>query len=113
MAQNKNKLIKSLIGNLANSIVHRILEKSITNSEITKKYQKEAFNSLEISKKYREKINPINEKLQEKDIDLIKDKVTSRVKSEISLRISKGYSNLENIDIESEVAKALKDLTIA
>ena len=58
MTQNRKKLIDLFIGNISNSIVHKILEKAIDNNEIINKYIKEQNISLEIAKKYRERINP-------------------------------------------------------
>ncbi|MBI2449096.1 hypothetical protein HYV49_02250 [Candidatus Pacearchaeota archaeon] len=111
MSQNRNKLIKLLIGNLSNSAVHRILEKSITDKEeLSGKYRKEFLASFEIAKRYREKINPINEKLSQKDISFIKDKIIKKVRVELLIRISKGYGNIDVETIESEVDKLIKEI---
>ncbi len=40
MVQNRNKLIDLFIGNISNSIVHKILEKAIDNKEIASKYER-------------------------------------------------------------------------
>ncbi len=110
MAQNRNKLIELLISNLSNSIVHSILEKSIDKEELSEKYRKELVNSFEIAKRYREKINPKEQPLL-KDSSYIKDKLKQRVKSELLLRISKGYQiDLSLIDLEIE--NALKRLNV-
>ena len=112
MTQNRKKLIDLFIGNISNSIVHKILEKAIDNNEITNKYIKEQNISLEIAKKYREKINPAQSILPDKDIDYIKVKVINNVKAELMLRISKGYKNI-NLDlIEDIVDNVLKKLKI-
>ena len=97
MSQNRNKLIDLLIGNISNAILHRILEKAIDIPEIASKYTKEIKTSWYIAKAYREKINPPTN-FPEKDIGKIKEKLTRRIKSELSLRISRGYRNL-NLDI--------------
>lgn len=113
MSQNRNKLIDLLIGNLSNAILHRILEKAIfENPEIAEKYKKEIINSWQIAKIYREKINPIFSSFPEKDIEYIKDKLIKRVKSELSIRISKGYKNLSPNNIEQEIEQALRELKI-
>ena len=97
MSQNRNKLINLFIGNISNSIVHQILEKAVDNDELSNNYNKELLNSLNIAKKYREKINPVHSQLPDKDILYIKTKITNRVRSELLMRISRGY---ENIDLE-------------
>ena len=112
MVQNRNKLIDLFIGNVSNSILHEILEKATDEQELSNKYNKELMTSLEIAKKYREKINTINTPLTDKDIDYIKTKITNKVRAELVLRISKGYENI-NLDlIEEFIDKALKDADV-
>jgi hypothetical protein len=89
---NRNKLIELFVGNLSNAIIHKILEKSIEDENIRSRYNKELANSIKVATNYRNKINPINAKLNEKDIDYIKDKILKKVKSELNIRIKKGYS---------------------
>ncbi len=113
MGQNRNKLIALVIGNLSNSIVHTILEKAVKKEELADKYRKELITSFDIAKKYREKINPINEPLPEKDIFIIRNKIIKRVKSELLIRILKGYENIDLSRIENEVDKALREISIA
>lgn len=113
MSQNRNKLIDILIGNLSNAIVHSILERSIIQKiELSNKYRKELINSLDIAKRYREKINPKTPPFQNSDINYIRNKIIRNVKAELVLRISKGYQNINLNDIEPEVEKALKGLKI-
>lgn len=112
MVQNRNRLIELFIGNISNSVVHRILEKAIDNEELTDKYRKELITSFEIAKRYRERINPIHTPLPEKDISYIKDKIIKRVKAELRTRISKGYENINLDVIEEEVDKVLRDTAI-
>ena len=112
MTQNRKKLIELLLGNISNSIVHIILEKSIDKKELTDKYRKEIINSFQIAKAYREKMNPINKSFSQEDTDHIKNKIIHRVRAELLARISKGYSNINLDSIESEVEKVLKDLNI-
>ncbi|MBI1936148.1 hypothetical protein HYS31_06930 [Candidatus Woesearchaeota archaeon] len=97
MPQNRNKLIDLFIGNIANAVVHKILEHAIHDELLRRYYDKELLNSVEAAKKYREEINPINRPLQEKDIENIKSKVTNKVNNELRLRIVKGYKNI-NLD---------------
>jgi len=55
MVQNRNRLIELFIGNITNSVIHKILEKAINDEDISNRYEKELINSLEIAKKYRGK----------------------------------------------------------
>lgn len=112
MVQNRNRLIDLFIGNLSNSIVHEILERAVNDEELSNRYNKELTTSLDIAKKYREKINPINASLPEKDIEIIKTKTKNKIRAELLLRMSKGYENI-NLDlVEVLIDKNLKDLNI-
>lgn len=113
MKQNKNRLIDLLVGNISNAILHRILEKAIDNPEISNKYLTEIENSWEISKKYREKINPVDRCLPEKDVEEIRKKVINKVKAELQIRIAHGYNNINADLVEPFVDKALKEMKIA
>ena len=112
MVQNRNKLIELFIGNLANSVLHDILEKAVNNEELSKRYGKELLTSLHLAQKYREKINPANVSLNAKDVKYIKDKVIRKVKSGIHQRTEKGYSNLDVKLVEPLVEKALKETKV-
>lgn len=112
MTQNRNKLIDLFIGNLANAVIHKILEEAIEDEILRKYYNKELLNSIEIAKKYREKINPVNKALQEKDIEYIKSKVINKANSELKLRIAKGYKNISLDLVEGIVDKILTDMKI-
>ena len=112
MTQNRNKLIDLFISNISNTIVHKILEKAIDDENIRDHYTSELQISLNISKKYREKINPINTKLPDKDLNFIKDKITKRVKSELQSRISQGYENINLNLIDIVIEDFLKQLNI-
>ena len=112
MAQNRNKLIDLFIGNISNSIVHKILEKAINDKELANRYNKELLSSLKIARRYREKINPVNAPLPDKDIEHIKTKITNKVRAELMLRISKGYENIDLDLVEEFVDKALKETKI-
>lgn len=112
MTQNRKKLIQLLIGNLANAVVHEILEKSIDNEELISRYREELFNSFQIAKKYREKINPLDSFFNEAVVDDIKKKIHARVKSELLFRISKGYTGIRLESIDRIIDKMLKDLNI-
>jgi hypothetical protein len=112
MVQNRNKLIELFIGNITNSIVHEILEKAIFQDELIRKYDKELLNSLAIAKKYREKINPKNLPLPFREVNYIKNKIINKIKTELLLRISKGYTNIDLNLIEQSTDKYLKETNI-
>ena len=112
MSQNRNKLIDLFIGNISNAIVHEILEKAIDDEQIRDHYSKEWNISLEIAKRYRENINPVNKTLPEQDIEDIKLSITKKVNQELELRISKGYENIDLSLIESVLNKLLKKTKI-
>ncbi|MBS3122648.1 hypothetical protein J4434_07240 [Candidatus Woesearchaeota archaeon] len=75
MPQNRNKLIELFIGNISNAVVHEILTKAIDDENIRRHYDKELKVSFDTAKKYREKINPVNTTLPEKDTDYIREKI--------------------------------------
>src|SRR3989344_5924840 len=102
MSQKRNKLIELIMGNIANTIIHSILEISIKQDreELAAKYRKELVNSFEISKKYREKLNPSDRTLPMEEVDIIK--IKNKVLSELNLRISKGYNNIQLNLIDQE-----------
>ncbi len=114
MPQNRNKLIDLFIGNLSIAITHKILIEAVKdkNKEIADYYQKEIENAINISKKYREKINPINAPLPNKDILYIRTKIINKIKTELMNRISKGYKNINLSLVDKLVDKALKDTEI-
>jgi len=112
MAQNRNQLIEIFIGNLANAIVHTILEKSIDKQELISKYRNEVINSYDIAKRYREKINPVDRCFPIGDLNYLKEKLKNRINGELILRIDKGYKNL-NLDlVDIEIDKVLKEINI-
>ncbi len=113
MVQNRNKLIDLFIGNISNSIVHEILEKAIDDKKISNKYSKELNLSLQIAKKYREKINPVNTTLPEKDINYIKSKIINKVRSKLMQRISEGYKNINLNLVETIVDKMLEKTKVS
>lgn len=110
MTQNRNKIIELFIGNLSNSIVHKVLEKAIDNPDISKNYFKEVKNSWDIAKQYREKINPANAHISNKDSEYIKNKVISKTNAELKKRISRGYKNINLSLVEQFTENSLKEL---
>lgn len=112
MTKNRNKLIDAFIANTATAIVHEILEEAANDETLRKYYDKEFMNSLSIAKKYREEINPADKPLKVKDRILIKEKIISKVRNELNLRISKGYKNLNTDKAVPYAEKIMKDLKI-
>ncbi|MBL7147718.1 MAG: hypothetical protein ISS82_02735 [Nanoarchaeota archaeon] len=112
MTQNRKKLIDLFIGNLSNSILHKIMEKSIDNEDVATKYEKELTTSFEIAKKYRAKINPINSTFPDKDMDYIKTKIRNKVRAELLVRISRGYKNIDLGLVEKLVDEFLEDMNV-
>ena len=112
MAQNRNKIINLFIGDIANAVIHKILEQAVDDELLRKYYDKELLNSAEIGRRYREKINPINKPLPEKDIEHIKSKVINKINSELNLRIEKGYKNINLSLVEDIVNKILVDMKV-
>jgi len=102
-----------MIGNLVNVVVHRLLEETVKEDILRDHYNKESLHSLEISKRYREKINPIQRELPEKDVEKIKEEVLRRAKKELRLRTSKGYQGIELDKIEDILEKILQELSIS
>ena len=81
MVQNRNKLIDLFIGNISNSIVHKILENAVDDEAIAKRYDKELTTSRQIAKRYREKINPVTTALPAKDLSYIRARITNKINS--------------------------------
>lgn len=111
---NRNKLIDSFIANISNAMLHKILERAIADKkpETEEKYVKEMKNSWEIAKRYREKINPINFPLPERDTEEIKRKVMTRVNAELRAREKRGYENINFALVDEFVEEALKDMNV-
>jgi len=112
MVQNRNKLINLFIGNISNSIIHKILEKAIDDKEIANRYEKELITSFEVAKRYRSKINPANIILPDKDIKYIRDRIIKNVRSDLLMRIKKGYKNINLNLIEELVDRFLKETKV-
>lgn len=104
MVQNRNKLIDLFLGNLANAVIHEILGKAIDDENIRNHYSRELQASIDKARAYREKINPANAVLPDKDTGIIYDKLVSKVKVELQLRIARGYKNI-NMDLVDATAR--------
>ncbi len=109
---NRNKLLNLFISNLSNVIVHKILEKVIDKPEIAGVYTKEVKNSLEIARRYREKINPINKSLPAHDTKDVREKIIRKVRAELNLRIERGYTNINLSLVEEFVDNLLRELGV-
>lgn len=86
-------MIDLFVGNVSNCVVHKILEKAINEENIRKHYDKEFLTSLEVAKRYREKINPKGV-FPDKDVNKIKKKIKNKVNKELKMRIAKGYKDI-------------------
>lgn len=109
---NRNKLVSLFISNLSNAIVHKVLENSIDRKELVQYYHKEIQNSLSIAAKYREKINPLDRLFPDPESQEVREEVIQRARSELTLRISKGYTNIDLSLVEIFVDELLKDLNV-
>ena len=109
---NRDKLLTLFVSNLSNAVVHKILEKAIDIPEISERYNKEIINSWDIAKRYRERINPVEKELTDKDIQEIRKKIVNKVKSELRTRIEKGYENIDLESVEEVVEEVLKEMKI-
>ncbi|MBI2650532.1 hypothetical protein HYX04_04420, partial [Candidatus Woesearchaeota archaeon] len=64
-------------------------------------YTKEIERDIDIALKYRNKINPVNRMLPQRDSKEIKENIPLKVKAELQKRVDKGYKvNLSKIDEE-------------
>ncbi|MCR4327080.1 MAG: hypothetical protein NUV46_00690 [Nanoarchaeota archaeon] len=113
MPQNRKKFIELIIGNLSNAIVHEVLREASENNEnIAYYYEKEVDNAIKVSSRYREKINPSMKKFPEKDVLYMKNKIIQKAKSELNIRILKGYTGIDLSLIEGLAIDSLKSLNI-
>jgi hypothetical protein len=112
MVQNRNKLIVIFIGHVSNVAVHRILMKAAIEKEgLAEKYLKETRGSFVIALEYRRKINPTDRVLP--DAFEVREEIARKVKSELMLRISRGYSGIELDSVGEAVNKVLRELGAA
>ena len=68
--------------------------------------------SIEIAKKYREKVNPVEVHLFDKDREKIRKRVKNIVENELKLRISKGYKGIKLELIDAIIDKKLGEFKI-
>ncbi len=112
MVHNRNKLLDLFIGNLANAILHDILEQAIQDDIIAQRYKKESVTSLTLATNYRAKLNPAAFPLPSKDIIYIKKKLQNKVSRELCLRIAKGYQHIDIALVDIFIDKQLKHLNV-
>ncbi|MBI2139934.1 hypothetical protein HYU14_03350 [Candidatus Woesearchaeota archaeon] len=112
MVHNRNKLISLLIGNLANAVIHKILEQAVQEENLRQHYDKEKLTSLTLAIKYREEINPVNAPLPEADVSMIAAQTSKKVDAELKKRIARGYDSLNLGLVEPAVNQMLKGLVI-
>lgn len=106
--QNKSKLVRIFIGNIANAVVHEILESAIDEENLRSHYGKEMRNSFLLAKRYREKLNPADKPLPE-SVE-IKEKIVKKATQELKLRIKKGYIGIDLESTDKIAEKFLKRL---
>jgi len=94
MSPNKPQIIKKLLGNLTNSIVHSTLAESTDIPELKKRYFKEAETSMNIALKNRHLIHPIDLFVTAKLSEKILSQIQQKVKIKLKKRISDGYQNI-------------------
>lgn len=93
MPQNRNKLIKHLIGHLATAVTHRILQEAIEEEHLRNYYGKEAAHALEKAIEYRNGINP--EVFSIEETDALRQRITQNVRNELQKRQEKGYTGID------------------
>ncbi|MDI6737938.1 MAG: hypothetical protein QME12_05495 [Nanoarchaeota archaeon] len=108
--QNKSKLIRIFIGNIANAVVHEVLENAIKEQNLRSYYGKEMQNSFLLAKRYREKLNPANKPLP-KSLK-IREKIVKKATQELNIRIKKGYTHIDIDSTDKITEKFLKRLKI-
>ncbi|MBI2558495.1 hypothetical protein HYW20_04185 [Candidatus Woesearchaeota archaeon] len=101
MSQNRPDIIKRFIGVASNIITHKVLIKTELEKDLRNYYTKEMERDIDIALKYRNKINPVNRMLPQRDSKEIKENILLKVKAELQKRVDKGYKvNLSKIDEE-------------
>ena len=83
MPQNRPDSIKRFIGVASNIIAHKLLIKAELEEESRKYYSKEIERDIDIALKYRNRINPANRLLPQKDFKEIRDSILLKVKAEL------------------------------
>ena len=108
MSQNRPDLIKRFIGVASNIIAHKILIKAELEEDLRNYYTKEIERDIDIALKYRNRINPVNRLLPQRDSKEIRGSILLKVKAELLKRIDKGY-NVDLTKIDEEIDNFLKE----
>lgn len=108
MSKNKPDLIKKFIGVASNVITHKVLIKAELEEDLRNYYTKEIERDIDIALEYRNKINPANRLLPQKDSKEIKESIMSKVKAELLKRVDKGYK-VDISKIDEEIDNFLKE----
>ena len=111
MSQNRPDIIKRFIGIASNIIAHKILIKAELEEDLRNYYNKEIERDIDIALKYRNRINPVNRLLPQKDSKEIRDSILLKVKAELLKRINKGY-NIGLTKIDEEIDNFLKEQNV-
>ena len=111
MSQNRPDLIKRFVGVASNIIAHKILIKAELEEDLREYYNKEIKRDIDIALKYRDKINPVNRLLPQRDSKEIRDSILSKVKAELLKRVDKGY-NADMSKIDGEIDNFLKEQNV-
>ena len=107
MSLNRPDLIKRFIGVASNAIMHITIINTELDENTKKYYAKEVKRDSDIALNYRNKINPINALLPQKDVEEIRTKIILKVKAELLKRVDKGY-NVNISLVEKVVDEFLK-----
>ena len=108
--QNKSKLVRIFIGNIANAVVHEVLENAIEEQSLRSHYGTEMQNSFLLAKRYREKLNPADKPLPE-SIE-IREKIVKKATQELNIRIKKGFTGIDMDSTNKITEKLLKKLKV-
>ncbi|MDD9953299.1 MAG: hypothetical protein OXR66_03115 [Candidatus Woesearchaeota archaeon] len=106
---NRNKLIKHVVGQLANAVVHELLFLG-AESEVRKRYAQEVETSLASAAAYREQINPKKRALPDRAVLLTS--IMQRSETELQKRMRDGYKNIDLNKIEKTTKKFLDKLNL-
>ena len=111
MSQNRPDIIKRFIGIASNIIAHKVLIKAELEKDLREYYTKEIERDIDIALKYRNRINPANRLLPQRDSKEIRDRILLKVKAELLKRADKGYS-VDLSKIDEEIDNFLKEQNV-
>ena len=111
MSQNRPDLIKRFIGVARNIIAHKVLIKAELEKDLREYYTKEIERDIDIALKYRNRINPANRLLPQRDSKEIRESILLKVKAELLKRVDKGYK-VDLSKIDGEIDNFLKEQNV-